>query len=197
MSTFVIEDGTGSGFRARVSDEKRLLVSAQIQDVAVVRSLGGNAFGINTGDITLTTASPSAVFFLKNNEDKPLIFYTIGFAFGSSTGGSGNGRIQLVRNPTAGTIVSGAQSVEIFENLNFGSANTCEVDAFKGAEGNTFTNGSNSGKTFSTFPVRTTTTTPAIILPRGSSFGAVITPPPGNTSCLLQVFVSFFMGNSI
>ena len=50
--------------------------------------------------------------------------------------------IKIVRNPTAGTLIDGATAVDMNQNRNFGSNNTlADSLAYKGAEGNTVTDG--------------------------------------------------------
>lgn len=147
----------------------------------------GNAYNLNTGDVTLTTATASAVAYLKNNESSDLVIDSIITIFGASTGGSGNLPVVIYRNPTGGDIVDNAVTGTTESNRNYGSNNTLAVDFFKGAEGDTITGGSPSitsilqnGGTRVVFSVGT------IILPKGSSIGVSYTPATGNTSMIIQ-----------
>ena len=62
-----IQDGTGAGFEAKVDPENRLSTTAVTTLSKNQANEEGRAFNINTLDVTLTTASKSAVFYIKNN----------------------------------------------------------------------------------------------------------------------------------
>ena len=51
----------------------------------------------------------------------------------------------MLRNPTAGTIVSGASAVAMNANRNFGSANTATAAIYSGKVGGTLTGGTDLG----------------------------------------------------
>lgn len=198
MSDMAILDGKGNGLRAFVDDDHRLGVTAETQDFSVIATAAGNAFGVNTGDITLTSGNTSGVFYLKNNEDLPIVVYTVIYQILASTGGGSNaGAITVVRNPTGGTLISTATAVPVRHNLNFGSSNTITADIYKGFEGATFTGGDNSARTISTFPFRASLLIPGIYLPRGSSLGLTVTPPTGNTSVVVNIGTTFFLSRNL
>lgn len=189
-----IEDGTGKGYRAKVDSENRLNVYSVSESILERAAEEGKSFNINTGTINLTSANKSAILYLKNNGDEEIVISSIGFLLGNSTGGSGDLIPEVIKNPTSGTIVSGATNVDINVNKNFGSSITLEVDAFKGAEASTITDGvvvynsllSGSARTY-------VISTGSIVLPKGSSIGVNLTPQTGNTSMNVQVFLSLIM----
>ena len=47
----------------------------------------------------------------------------------------------IIKNPSTGTLISGASAVAINSNINFGSSNTLSSITYKGAEGSTVTDG--------------------------------------------------------
>jgi hypothetical protein len=150
----------------------------------------GENYNINTGPVTLTSATESAVLYMKNNEEKSFIIEDVVVILGASTGGTGDLQVELIRNPTTGTIISNAVDVDIVSNRNFGSSRELLKDTFKGAEGYTLTNGSDfasttrsSGGTIINFDGD------VIVLPKGSSIGVNITPQASNTSMIVKIAV--------
>lgn len=88
----------------------------------------------------------------------------------------------MIRNPTAGTIISSTPTdVDINSNRNYGSATTLSVTAYKGATGDTMTDGEdhiiffqgNSGRLFATINE---------VLPSSASIGIKFDPQTSNTS---------------
>lgn len=177
-----IKDGTGTGNLAKVNANSRLYTSSVSIDENLQATKNGNSYNINTGTITLTDDTQTPVLYVKNNEEQSLHISAIAVGLGPTTGGSGGiPVITIIRNPTAGTIVSGATAVDMEGNRNYGSSNTLSVAAYKGATGNTMTDGEDhilmyqttSGRLFASIDE---------LLPTGSSIGVKITPQSSNTS---------------
>lgn len=183
----MIKDGTGNGYLAKVDDHYRLYtytVSLSEQDDATHE---GRSFNVNTGIVTLTNAAETPMLYLKNNETEDLHITAIAVGFGASTGGTGDPcLITMERNPTGGTIVSGATAVDVKTNRNFGSNSTLTADAYKGATGLTMTGGTDhayfyqspSGRLYAGLSEQ---------LPKGTSIGITITPQSSNTSMACYV----------
>jgi hypothetical protein len=194
----IIHDGTGSGFQAGVSDAHRLLVEADSHDAIITAATDGKAFRIATGLITLTSATASGLLYIKNNEASNLIVAEIEVRANQSTGGaSGVGLWEIIRNPTAGTVVSNAVAAPIRVNINFGSTATISVDAFKGAEGSTFTDGSvYATENGMAVPHRVELLGAGrLVIPRGASIGIRYTPPAGNTSITVSAGTTLFLNS--
>ena len=137
-----IKDGSGTGNLARVNANNRLYSNAVTIDENLQATKIGNSYNINTGAITLTDAARTPIIYLQNNENQPLHISAIAVGLGPTTGGSGGiPNIFVVRNPTGGTIISGATAVSINSNRNYGSANTLTADAYSGGTGVTLTGG--------------------------------------------------------
>ncbi len=181
-----IKDGA-TGNITKVDSRQRLHTDALTKTSSENETEVGNAYNINTGTINLTTATVSAILYLKNNEDQDLVIKKIFYIIGTSTGGSGDMDITALRNPTAGTIVSGATAVDININRNFGSSKTLIIDVFQGAEGNTFTDGNSALGTLQGDAQVNVVEPGTIVLPKGSSIGFNITPQTGNTSMDVQI----------
>jgi len=144
----IIEDGTGKKNGLKVDDNNQMhsFCVTETEKNAAVED--GYAFNINTGIIALTGTSDSAIFYIKNNEsplngDSDLVIDTIVIGINTiSATITESPVLTVIRNPTAGTIVSGASAVDMSSNSNFGSSNTLEDSLiYKGADGNTITDG--------------------------------------------------------
>lgn len=177
-----ILDGTGKGYRAKVDDENRLLTSGINKDIFQFKAETGDAFFIGTPLITLTTATESAIFYLKNNEDGPILLGDFFLIAEATTGGSPSMfRVNWYKNPTS---ISSATATTPL-NQNFGSSDTLGVVAQYGAQGSTITGGSQVATL--SFPISEFNTIPAnLVLEKGSSFVVSILPPTGNTSMPVQ-----------
>jgi len=174
-----------------VNSAGRALTSSIIETILEDAAEDGRSHNINTGSITLTSASKTAVLYVKNNSEKDLLIPIIGFLLGNSTGGTGDLLIEVVRNPTAGTLISGVIDVDVRSNKNYGSNKTLTVDAFKGSEGNTITDGATSYfSLLNSASKQYVINTGLVILPKGSSIGVNITPQSSNTNIDIQVFLS-------
>lgn len=185
----IINDGKGTGYQAEVDEYNRLQTLSVSLDASQRSAIDGETYNINTGTINLTTANESALLYLKNTGATDLHLTSIGYLLGNSTGGSGDTLMTVKRNPTAGTVVSGATSVDINVNKNFGSTKTLSVNAYKGAEGNTITGGGDAY--YSLLPGVSRSyviNTGTLVIPQGSSISVSMTPPTGNTSVDVQVF---------
>lgn len=189
-----ILDGSGNGYRAKVDSNKRLHTYSVTETSSAYASESGNAYNFNTGSITLTSASKSGVFYLKNNGDNPIVIETLFYILGNSTGGSGNVIVTVRRNPTAGTLISGATDMEMPGiNRNFGSNKSLSVYAYKGAEGSTVTDGTKVIESIlNQTAQRVAITAGDIILPKGASISIEITPATGNTSLACEFAASCY-----
>ena len=195
----ILEDGKGSGKKAGIDNVNRLLTRAVTLEEKDLSASTGDKYNINTGDITLTDATITSVLYIKNNEDRDLVITGLIYNLGNSTGGSGDGVIDVYRNPTAGTIVTDAVAVDVgtgvSANQNFGSNKTLTVDAYKGdTADNNFTDGSVTIYTrLSSAAGRTVIALGAIVLPKGSSIGISYTPPASNTSQTIQIAAACYL----
>jgi hypothetical protein len=178
----MILDGAGDGFRVKVCREKRLFTTGEDFTGSLIATISGFTFSFASGAITLTSANPSALLYVKNNSDIHLIIESVRFQAFDSTGGAGGiPTWTLLKNPTSGTIISGG-TVANPSNANFGSQNTVDVDLIRGAEGLTFTDGTVHANIFGDrIPGRVTIENAEFCVPRGSSVGLRVTPPAGNT----------------
>lgn len=185
----IIENGVGNGNTAKVDKGNRVHTFSTTFDEANRANIQGDAYNINTGDITLTNATETPVLYVKNNEARNLIVDLIVVGFKTSTGASPDDLdFTVVRNPTAGTIVDNATAVAINSNRNFGSSNTLTVDAYKGATGNTMTGGDDHIYVYGNDDTRTGLSINEVI-PGGKSIGIKIQPPASNSSMTMYAAI--------
>ena len=137
----IIVDGTGRGYSWEVDVRNHAHVQSFTEESSVLEMLKtGGGYVLSTGQISVTSGA-SAIMFLKNGTINTYLIDALRVAAGVAT--SSNIKIEVLRNPTAGTIVSAASNVTGNGNTNFGSSNTLGDSflAYKGANGNTFTDG--------------------------------------------------------
>jgi len=135
MST--INDGTGTGNVARVSGN-RMFTHSVTETEPLHATEVGDAYNINTGTIGLTSTTASDVLYIKNNEARDLVIESLTIGIGSAGTTTDVSSITIVRNPVS---VDFSTAVDMNQNRNFGSSRTIAVDAYKGVEGSTHTNG--------------------------------------------------------
>ncbi len=185
MSDF-IQDGSGSGSRAKVDTKNRLHTFSTIETGGTEAAIEGDLYNVNTETINLSSANSSALLYMKNTDSVSWIFNRVFYNAGPSTGGSGDFLAEVVANATAGTLIS-AGTATTPHNLNFGSSKELAGTALKGVDGSTVTDGT----------VRVSTIIPAsgtrvligfdsIILEPGSSIAIRITPQTGNIAMNIQ-----------
>lgn len=185
MSNFVLKDGK-TGLTAEVDSNNRLKTFATSQPEETTAALEGDTFTINTGDITLTSVTESGVMHVKNTDDVPWILTRLFFNVGTSTGGTGHWRLRILKNVSAGTLVSGGTAVTP-QNLNFGKAATLTSTALKGAEGDTITDGTEViNSIIPSDATRVLISDNPLIVEPGSTYTVAITPQASNTSFLIQ-----------
>ena len=106
----------------------------------------GDGYNINTGVIGLTSSTESGILYFKNNESRIFIVDAVAVGIGSAGTTSDVSTVKIIRNPTTGTLISGASAVDMNVNRAFGSSNQLSNSlAYKGAEGNTVTDGDDLG----------------------------------------------------
>lgn len=181
-----IKDGTGTGKIARVDAFNKLDVNRELEDVRLLRS--GNAYNYNTLSVNLTSDTESGVMYVKNNEVLDIYLDRIFYLLGASTGGSGDILLNVYKNPTEGTLIS-AGTDQVPENRNFGSNKTLAVDAKKGAEGLTITDGLVAVSSLFNLSGRYVVDFGGLFIPAGRSIAISVTPPVGNTSMDIQVAI--------
>jgi len=178
-----IQDGTGKGFSAEVDSDNRLHTNTVSRNEVEQSIFLGNGYNINTGLVSITNAGvDNAVWYLKNDGTDDVVIQEILIILGTSTGGSGDGTLKVFRNPTSGTIISGALEVEANVNRNFSSSNQLDVTTYKGATAATFTDGTTFGSTNRSGSAVINFTSTPFLLKKGNSVGITWAAATSNTS---------------
>ena len=171
----IIEDGTGSGKKAKVNADNKVEVSAITLSEYEEAALDGRAFNINTEIIALTGTGESAVLYVKNNEAQPISIQGFFIGVGTLSGTSSESiLVQAFAIPTGGTIVDNASAITI-ANRDLGSTKTFSIDAYKGVDGDTLT-GQDTTPILYQFQGGSSRVfgTVNLVLPRGASIGVTI-----------------------
>lgn len=185
----MLEDGTGKGYKLRINDNNRAEVDAVTHTSAQEAAEEGRLFQIGAGIVNLTSATESALLYIKNEGDKPLEIVNITISSGLSTGGALGDVLLAKLYVDASTITNSA--VAPFVNNNLGSSKTPEATYLAGVQGSVVTGGTLGGATF--LPVANFERVNLYwILPRGASLAISITPPAGNTSLNVGCFVDIY-----
>ncbi len=186
MSDF-IQDGTGTGYRAKVDSSNHLHTRSVNVSGGTDSAINGDLFNVNTETINLTSANASALLYMKNTDTVPWIVNRVFYNAGPSTNGTGDFLAEVIANPTTGTLISGGTATTP-HNLNFGSSYALTGTVLKGAEASTITDGTVRVSTI--IPVagtRVLISFDSIVLDVGSSIAVRITPQTSNTSMDIQV----------
>lgn len=184
----MILDGTGKGFRATVNKDKRLFVDAIAVPQGDSAALEGMAFNINTGPIALTSASQSGLAYIKYTGEGQFAIKEIIVIIGATTGGSGDGTVEIIKNPLSGDVITNAVVMDNVVNRNFSSNTKFNADTFKGAEGDSLNTGSIfASTTRSLFGTVINFNAGLIVLEKSNSIGVSFTPPSGNTAQEVRV----------
>ena len=180
-----------TGTTAKVDKNGRLHDFSVTRTASEQSTIDRMAYNINSGLVTLTTAGESGIIYYKHNESVEFDISSIVVIMGPSTGGvtTDTTRVRVYKNPTTGTLISGATAVDINSNRHFSSADTLSLSlAYKGAEGNTITDGSShiesmvSPGTRAPFAVSET-------LAKGNSIAISLEPNDSNTSMKVMVAI--------
>ena len=177
-----IQDGAGTKRKLKITTANRALVQSVViteEDEAIIR---GEGYQIVSGTQSFTGSTETGILYIKNNDNRDFVLDRAVLILGSAVGASSDSdwTFTVLRNPTQGTTIDNASPAGV-SNSNHGSANTPNVTSYKGPEGSTLTNGTGAPQ-----PIKQSID--RIILPlgrrlpKGTSIGFKITPPPGTTS---------------
>jgi hypothetical protein len=128
--SLIINDGTGSGYKAKVGDNNRLYVEAITEDTYVAAAEEGRAFNINTEAVAVTGTGPFTkdLLYVKNNETADLEI--VGWFIGEKNDRSGGSTtepllFEMYGSPSgtaAGTVITPV-------NRRIGSPREFDIDA--------------------------------------------------------------------
>ena len=192
----VIENGAGDGKKAKVDQDNRLHTHAITETANEEASGNGDAYNVNTGTITLTTANETTCLYFKNNQAAAIHVTTIGFLIGNSTGGSGDMDLRIDKGSNGGTIISNESVVSVLQNKNVNSSKTIDVTAYKGVEGDNCTGGTALYRTLLAGAARPYLIASGnVVIEAGGTICVKVTPQTGNTSMGIQIFLGIIEYN--
>jgi hypothetical protein len=142
----ILEDGQGSGKKAGVNGRNEMKTFSVSESESQAATFFGNGYNINSGEVTGLTAGDATLLYLKNDEDEDMIIEAIAVGLRGFTGLTDMAQITVIKNPTAGDLITDATPVDINENRNFGSSKTIKStsSAFKGKAAGTVTGGTDT-----------------------------------------------------
>ena len=173
-----IEDGTGDGFQVKVNDKNMLAISAVTKGANYYANKEGNFY---SSIITITPSAGDCFFYIKNLDDRDLIFQRI------SIHAASNEIIQGYLNDS-GTPVGGTEYIPI--NRNGGSNKLCDCTVNYGSN----ITGLSGGDHFDSFHIPADNLThtyrweASIMVPKNRTFTLYAT----NGSIELNFTVTFF-----
>jgi len=192
--TFVLKSGT-TGNTAEVDSDNKLQTRAVTVSASTFAAMNGDLYNVNSGVITLTSDSPSALLYMLNTNSETWVFSRVFYNAEVSTGGSGGWLAEVIANPTTGTLISAGTAITPY-NLNFSNAKALTSTTLKGAEASTVTNGVTRVSTIvPASGTRVLLAFDSIVLEPGSSIAVRVTPPTGNTSMDIQVGFNLYRTN--
>ena len=183
----VIVDGA-TNFTAKVDEQRRLWTRSTTISHALNASICGDQYIVPPPIINLTSDSESALLYIRNIETENISWALVQIllTLGTSTGGSGEYKINFYANDNLGTIVTaGADLTPI--PLNLGSTKPLSATAKTGAEGLSFSGAPFTERLITEFPAMIQIPLDAVVMPPGTSGGVAIVPPIGNTSMDVDV----------
>ena len=127
-----LEDGKGTGYQQHVDKNYQSHVFAVTETESNSAVEHGLGYNINTGIIALTGSSDSAVSYFKNaenpiNGESDIVIDSVIIGINTISATVTEHPIAtIIRNPTAGTLVSNATAVDMKSNGNFGSSNNLD-----------------------------------------------------------------------
>jgi len=181
----ILEDGSGSGFKAKVDSANRVLTRAVSLTEQNNQTRLGRSYNIGTGVVTLTNSADSGVLYFKNNEADDILITGINISSTSATGSAS--KVMLVKTYQKATGLSAGSTVMAL-NSNYGSSRDLTADIKVGQTNATVTNGTPVGAFH--IPLETFFyTAVSWIIPKGTTIAVSVTPPTSNTSLSLSVTV--------
>ena len=174
MGATIIKDGSGSGNTTKVNQANRLLTSSVTTVAGNDAAMQGVSFNHNTGLMTFTDGGEYAGIYLRNDGSNDYIITALAVGIGVLSGTvSDVAEITIIRNPTAGSIITNAVALPVNVNRNFASPKTFNGLAYLGGQSDTFTDGTDALIFISNGSTRLFADT-NLIVPQGTSIGVNI-----------------------
>jgi hypothetical protein len=186
-----LRDATGRANGAKIDSTNRLWVRSSALSQQLEAACNGDSFQLGSGVVTITSASESAVLYVKNNEDEDLLLTGINITSKSMTGSTDD--VALAKLYTSNPTGLSSSTSQTPLNNNFGSSKALDADVESGGNAVTVTGGSVTGAFY--IPVNTFFNTEiAWVLPRGTSVAVSFTAGSGTTAWPVTVTLEGHLG---
>jgi hypothetical protein len=183
---YIIEDGTGSGKKAKVNAENRVetfsVIESRISDIS---NREGKSFILTSDFVALTTTgSFNGMLYIKNTDTSQDLYIDRVRICGTGTSMNAM-QSRFVKNPTTGTLISDANDgISVAANLG-SNEEFAGINYAASGDGKTVTD----GLQFSQFTIHLPGHTiqeynGAIIIPGGSSMAIEVKPGAATTACI-------------
>lgn len=180
----IIQDGSGTNRKARVTQDLRIAVDAITEERSVNNSIkDGKTFILYTDFISFTGSGTDefGLIYFKNTSDELMLVHHVKVWMGTLNKVI---KLRMYDDPTTGTLISGANLCDI-NNINMGSANEYPGIAYQGTGGNlTVTDGMIMGRHFmgsGNQQMMAMMWNGAMVLPKGASMAMTVQPVSGET----------------
>lgn len=138
----ILENGfDGPIVGAKVNERGQVYVRGVTETDQQASVIFDNGWNLNTGIVSLSSSSESAVSYYKNTDTRDFLLVALAVGIGNRDAATEAALITMVRNPTGGTIITDKIDMAMIQNRNFGSAQSLTGLAYKGGEGKTMTGG--------------------------------------------------------
>jgi hypothetical protein len=133
----------GNGTTADINNKRELKVFAVTESEPQASLELGNAYNLNTKDITSLTAGDASLLYVYNDEDHPIIIEQMIIGVRGFTGLSDMAQWTTVSNPTGGDLITDATDAPIRANRLGSTSNALKATTlvYKGKAGGTITGG--------------------------------------------------------
>jgi len=199
MSVF-IEDGSGSGFKAKVGSNLHLITSSVSFDPLTHQGVNGDAYSTFLGPVNLTAAGVHGFLYLLNSQDNNAVLIidrivvSLGSIAGAAAGSSVVGRVY--KNPSTGTLITGGAVLPTPVNRNFGSIKPVSVSGRGWSANNqTVTDGTQLSAVMQPGPSTAVFQDIGWALPQGASLAITLETPAATTGMLASINMSFYFIN--
>jgi hypothetical protein len=183
---YIIEDGTGSGSKAKVNAQNRLetfsVIESRISDIS---NREGKSFILTSDFVALTTTgSFNGMLYIKNTDTSQDLYIDRVRICGTGTSMNAM-QCRFVKNPTTGTLISDANDgISVASNLG-SNEEFAGINYAASGDGKTITDGTQ----FSQFTIHLPGHTiqeynGAIIIPGGSAMAIEVKPGAATTACI-------------
>jgi hypothetical protein len=192
--SMIIRDPLDSKGARVVGSEGRLRTASETLPIGSHETFSGQGYNINTGTINLTTGNESGLLYVLNTGANDMVCDLLIWLLGNSNITGVDSYLRVYRNPTAGTLLSGAALGTGALNRNYGSNNVPQGTILIGVEGSTITasDGVNV-QSIVTPPARIALNVGSIVIPQNSSIAMSYEPPTGNTSQDVQAALQLYV----